>query len=122
MLFPAYAAISPSMIVPLVRIFTQNSSHLLINLIADINPIGGISKTDLKKFIAHGRDRFQLPILTTYVSVRCTEIDSQLREYSFLDAVPTAELEPITETYVQSDEVRPALFCFVLQADSAEHD
>lgn len=25
---------------------------------------------------------------------------------SFLDAVPTAELEPITETYVQSDEVR----------------
>lgn len=24
---------------------------------------------------------------------------------SFLEAVPTAELEPITETYVQSDEV-----------------
>ena len=24
---------------------------------------------------------------------------------SFLDAVPTAELEPITETYVQADEV-----------------
>jgi hypothetical protein len=24
---------------------------------------------------------------------------------SFLSAVPTAELEPITETYVQSDEV-----------------
>ncbi|KAH7105940.1 glutamine-dependent NAD(+) synthetase with GAT domain-containing protein [Auriculariales sp. MPI-PUGE-AT-0066] len=54
---------------------------------ADINPIGGISKTDLKKFIAHGRDHFQLPVLT-----------------KFLDAVPTAELEPITETYVQSDE------------------
>jgi hypothetical protein len=25
---------------------------------------------------------------------------------SFLDAVPTAELEPITATYVQADEVR----------------
>ncbi|TDL23905.1 glutamine-dependent NAD synthetase with GAT domain-containing protein [Rickenella mellea] len=54
---------------------------------ADINPIGGISKTDLKKFIAYARDAFDLPILT-----------------SFLDAVPTAELEPITETYVQADE------------------
>ncbi|EJD43706.1 glutamine-dependent NAD(+) synthetase with GAT domain-containing protein [Auricularia subglabra TFB-10046 SS5] len=54
---------------------------------ADINPIGGISKTDLKKFIAHGRDHFGLPVLD-----------------SFLTAVPTAELEPITETYVQSDE------------------
>ncbi|KIY45029.1 glutamine-dependent NAD(+) synthetase with GAT domain-containing protein [Fistulina hepatica ATCC 64428] len=54
---------------------------------ADINPIGGISKTDLKKFIAYARDAFNLPILA-----------------NFLDAVPTAELEPITETYVQSDE------------------
>lgn len=25
-------------------------------------------------------------------------------KYSFLDAVPTAELEPVTETYVQADE------------------
>ncbi|KAH6915858.1 hypothetical protein BKA70DRAFT_1253990 [Coprinopsis sp. MPI-PUGE-AT-0042] len=54
---------------------------------ADINPIGGISKTDLKRFIAHSEGAFELPILR-----------------SFLDAVPTAELEPITETYVQSDE------------------
>ncbi|PPQ90755.1 hypothetical protein CVT25_010144, partial [Psilocybe cyanescens] len=54
---------------------------------ADINPIGGISKTDLKKFIAYAEHAFDLPILQ-----------------SFLDAVPTAELEPITETYVQSDE------------------
>jgi NAD+ synthase (glutamine-hydrolysing) len=54
---------------------------------ADINPIGGISKTDLKKFIAYAEDAFGLPILR-----------------SFLDAVPTAELEPITENYVQSDE------------------
>ncbi|KAL5537133.1 QNS1 [Sanghuangporus sanghuang] len=54
---------------------------------ADINPIGGISKTDLKKFIAYARDAFELPVLT-----------------EFLDAVPTAELEPITENYVQADE------------------
>jgi len=54
---------------------------------ADINPIGGISKTDLKKFIAYAQTAFNLPILE-----------------SFLTAVPTAELEPITETYVQSDE------------------
>ncbi|KAK9448379.1 uncharacterized protein V1518DRAFT_375002 [Limtongia smithiae] len=54
---------------------------------ADINPIGGISKTDLKSFIAYARDEYKMPILQT-----------------FLDATPTAELEPITETYVQSDE------------------
>lgn len=55
---------------------------------ADINPIGGISKTDLKAFIKWAEVQFELPIL---------------RE--FLDATPTAELEPITENYVQSDEV-----------------
>ncbi|KAF7308596.1 Glutamine-dependent NAD(+) synthetase [Mycena chlorophos] len=54
---------------------------------ADINPIGGISKTDLKKFIAYAETAFPLPILS-----------------NFLSAVPTAELEPITETYVQADE------------------
>ena len=55
---------------------------------ADINPIGGISKTDLKKFIAWAEHAFELPVLR-----------------SFIDAVPTAELEPITQDYVQSDEV-----------------
>ena len=55
---------------------------------ADINPIGGISKTDLKRFIAWAEKNFHLPILK-----------------EFLDATPTAELEPITESYVQSDEV-----------------
>jgi NAD+ synthase (glutamine-hydrolysing) len=54
---------------------------------ADVNPIGGISKTDLKRFIAWAQEKFQLPVLS-----------------SFLTAVPTAELEPITETYVQADE------------------
>ncbi|KAG9318937.1 hypothetical protein JVU11DRAFT_1052 [Chiua virens] len=54
---------------------------------ADINPIGGISKTDLKKFIGYAENAFDLPILR-----------------GFLDATPTAELEPISETYMQSDE------------------
>ncbi|ANB15267.1 glutamine-dependent NAD(+) synthetase [Sugiyamaella lignohabitans] len=54
---------------------------------ADINPIGGISKTDLKAFIAYARDAFDMPVLN-----------------DFLTATPTAELEPITKTYVQSDE------------------
>jgi hypothetical protein len=31
--------------------------------VADINPIGSISKTDLKRFIAYARDAFDLPIL-----------------------------------------------------------
>ena len=55
---------------------------------ADVNPIGGISKTDLKMFIGWAATNFELPIL-----------------HEFLDAVPTAELEPITADYVQSDEV-----------------
>lgn len=54
---------------------------------ADINPIGGISKTDLKGFIAYAQQSFDLPILE-----------------QFLTATPTAELEPITQSYVQSDE------------------
>ncbi|KAI6122304.1 NAD+ synthase [Pisolithus croceorrhizus] len=33
----------------------------------DINPIGGISKTDLKKFIAYAQDAFDLPILRSFL-------------------------------------------------------
>ncbi|GMK58908.1 hypothetical protein CspeluHIS016_0603500 [Cutaneotrichosporon spelunceum] len=56
---------------------------------ADINPIGGISKTDLKRFIAYAETQFEMPILR-----------------SFLDAIPSAELIPIGEdNAVQSDEV-----------------
>ncbi|MCJ1336887.1 glutamine-dependent NAD(+) synthetase [Bachmanniomyces sp. S44760] len=54
---------------------------------ADINPIGGISKTDLKRFLKYAQGNLKLPILK-----------------DFLNAMPTAELEPITSTYVQSDE------------------
>lgn len=80
---------------------------------ADINPIGAISKTDLKKFIAYARDAFELPVLSKCVVFSVTPLrfaflcDAYLTftcGTRFLDAVPTAELEPITETYVQADE------------------
>lgn len=51
------------------------------------NPIGGISKTDLKSFLRWAQTEFELPILQ-----------------DFIEATPTAELEPITADYVQSDE------------------
>eukprot|EP00055_Hartaetosiga_balthica_P002764 m.5190 g.5190 ORF g.5190 m.5190 type:complete len:721 (-) comp2355_c0_seq1:136-2298(-) len=54
---------------------------------ADINPIGGISKVDLKRFIGFASKNFSLPSLDTILSAK-----------------PTAELEPITEEYTQTDE------------------
>ena len=54
---------------------------------ADINPIGGISKVDLKRFLHWGADHLGYPTL---------------REIA--GAPPTAELEPITENYSQKDE------------------
>ncbi|EFA83148.1 glutamine-dependent NAD+ synthetase [Heterostelium album PN500] len=55
---------------------------------ADINPIGGISKVDLKRFLKWAAEHKNLPALL-----------------DVLTATPTAELEPTTENYVQSDEV-----------------
>ncbi|KAI9017590.1 hypothetical protein BC832DRAFT_572628 [Gaertneriomyces semiglobifer] len=55
---------------------------------ADINPIGGISKTDLRKFIRYCQTDMGLEMLS-----------------EFLSATPTAELEPITANYTQGDEV-----------------
>jgi NAD+ synthase (glutamine-hydrolysing) len=55
---------------------------------ADINPIGSIDKDDLKRFIAYAKKEFEISVLQ-----------------EFLDATPTAELEPIESDYVQSDEV-----------------
>ena len=55
---------------------------------ADINPIGSISKTDLRRFLRWAADHLGYPALLEIV-----------------DAPPTAELEPITETYSQKDEV-----------------
>ena len=55
---------------------------------ADVNRIGGIAKTDLKKFLIWAADHKGIPALKEVV-----------------EAPPTAELEPITESYIQSDEV-----------------
>ncbi len=54
---------------------------------ADLNPIGAISKTDLRRFLGWAAEHLGYTALTEVVS-----------------APPTAELEPITETYVQEDE------------------
>ncbi|TQV97743.1 hypothetical protein V2A60_006526 [Cordyceps javanica] len=54
---------------------------------ADINPIGSISKVDLIRFITWAAKEFDMPVLEEFVT-----------------AIPTAELEPITADYVQSDE------------------
>ena len=53
----------------------------------DINPIGGISKHDLRRFLNWAKDNLGYTALSEIV-----------------DAPPTAELEPITETYTQTDE------------------
>ncbi|KAJ1887508.1 glutamine-dependent NAD(+) synthetase [Coemansia sp. IMI 209127] len=54
---------------------------------ADLNPIGSISKSDLRKYIAYARDHMELPILD-----------------AFLGAVPSAELVPYSTDYMQTDE------------------
>ena len=53
----------------------------------DINPIGGISKHDLRRFLNWAKDELGYSALAEIV-----------------DAPPTAELEPITKTYTQTDE------------------
>ncbi|KAJ2780272.1 glutamine-dependent NAD(+) synthetase [Coemansia javaensis] len=55
---------------------------------ADLNPIGSISKADLRRYIAYARDHMDLPVLG-----------------AFLDAMPSAELVPFSAGCMQSDEV-----------------
>ena len=54
---------------------------------ADINPIGGISKSDLRRFLRWAAEHLGYSALVDVV-----------------EAPPTAELEPITEGYSQEDE------------------
>lgn len=55
---------------------------------ADINPIGGISKTDLKMFLNYAKEKFSIPVIGEIVA-----------------APPTAELEPLKEGQLaQTDE------------------
>ncbi|XP_014207604.1 probable glutamine-dependent NAD(+) synthetase isoform X2 [Copidosoma floridanum] len=56
---------------------------------ADVNPIGGIAKNDLKKFLVYFRDKYRIPALD-----------------DILEALPTAELEPLQSGQLaQLDEV-----------------
>uniref|UniRef100_A0A182JFP2 Glutamine-dependent NAD(+) synthetase n=1 Tax=Anopheles atroparvus TaxID=41427 RepID=A0A182JFP2_ANOAO len=55
---------------------------------ADVNPIGGISKVDLRRFLAYAQREFSLPIVAEIVQ-----------------APPTAELEPLVDgALAQTDE------------------
>lgn len=58
---------------------------------ADIAPLGSVSKTDAKAFLRWAASKWEMPIL-----------------YDFLDAVPTAELLPLSAG-VQEDEVEMGL-------------
>jgi NAD+ synthase (glutamine-hydrolysing) len=55
---------------------------------ADVNPIGAISKVDLKRFLVWAGKTHSWPTLVSVV-----------------EAPPTAELEPVTKEYTQTDEV-----------------
>ncbi|XP_058128192.1 glutamine-dependent NAD(+) synthetase [Anopheles ziemanni] len=55
---------------------------------ADVNPIGGISKVDLRRFLAYAQREFSLPVVAEIVQ-----------------APPTAELEPLVDGAIaQTDE------------------
>ena len=54
---------------------------------ADINPIGGINKDDLKKFLQYGKDFFGLDSLQ-----------------GILDATPTAELRPLEDGVAETTQ------------------
>lgn len=55
---------------------------------ADVNPIGGISKTDLRRFLHYAMEKFNVPVLGEIIA-----------------APPTAELEPLKDGQLaQTDE------------------
>ncbi|KAI4238242.1 MAG: hypothetical protein L6R40_005782 [Gallowayella cf. fulva] len=68
----------------------EGGGNLLVLGSANVDEclIGGISKGDLSNFLRFAKTEYGLDILE-----------------SFISATPTAELEPITNDYVQSDEV-----------------
>ncbi|KAF1738488.1 Glutamine-dependent NAD(+) synthetase [Beauveria bassiana] len=77
-------------ILPTTRELAGGGTLLVLgsaNVGEDINPIGSIDKAALRGFIAWAQVKFDMP---------CLE--------DFLTATPTAELEPVTAEYTQSDE------------------
>eukprot|EP00184_Porphyridium_aerugineum_P004850 CAMPEP_0184700890 /NCGR_PEP_ID=MMETSP0313-20130426/16648_1 /TAXON_ID=2792 /ORGANISM="Porphyridium aerugineum, Strain SAG 1380-2" /LENGTH=788 /DNA_ID=CAMNT_0027160733 /DNA_START=314 /DNA_END=2680 /DNA_ORIENTATION=- len=70
---------------------------------ADINPIGGISKADLKLFLQWAATTRDKSRSSTTPGVLGGGLGLKSLK-AVLEAAPTAELEPITVTHVQTDE------------------
>jgi len=70
---------------------------------ADLNPIGSFSKIDLKSFLEWGAAKENLGYSTLL---------------DVINATPTAELEPITTEYTQSDEGRPNGLVFLFRDET----
>ena len=68
MLYAVCEGTSRSTIALQVRTYGQQHAGSTNMLTADINPIGAISKTDLKRFIAYAQGAFNLPILEQCVA------------------------------------------------------
>lgn len=62
------------------RVFRLTSVSLCSCSSADINPIGGISKTDLKRFIAYGQTAFDMPILERYAVLSPSHLPDLLHD------------------------------------------
>ena len=73
----------------------------------DLNPIGSISKMELRQFVKYFIDNHSLnddnPCLQEYVRAVRTVLFLRFR-FRILDAVPSAELVPTQEGKVQTDE------------------
>jgi NAD+ synthase (glutamine-hydrolysing) len=72
---------------------------------ADINPIGSISKMDLRRFLIYAQEAFSLDILKESVfNVPIIQYDVD-HIFRFISATPSAELIPLPEGVTeQSDE------------------
>ena len=84
---------------PRLVLGTANADESLVGYVtkydagaADLNPIGGLSKVDLRTYLAWARDAYRLPALDTV-----------------LDATPSAELAPAGPHGAQSDELEIGL-------------
>ena len=78
-----HVAISQNTTVQALILYVLHSALLSICELIKQNPIGSIDKSDLKRFIAWAETVYDIPCL-----------------HEFLTAIPTAELEPITEVCI----------------------
>ena len=71
---------------------------------ADVNPIGGVSKVDLRKFVEYCSQRYGWTALR-----------------DVCEAPPSAELEPLEDgRLVQTDEVSAAAPCVCMRSQHSE--